>query len=298
MSENFISEYKLCFICFSLLKLPCSAEWWEKLFSKEWENNQKSPSAALLLWFLGKMDYKNILMQGKKSPGPQHNGCVSRISLGAENDGSKVRRKLSLRESWWKSWAPFCNVPSPSSSSCSSAGSKVVVFIFLTELPNEKGSEKRVNEKPSEPSIAAGEREYKPNQTCFNCCYIEFVCQAKSVLPPYPPAHRRRTEFHLPLPSVGLKGTWGSRQGEGSPMVHVLCPGIFQDWEKDKCCCKWDKCLASVVVLNSTELQAYTQWGPFSTQHESLARVLCSLVSRFSFPFLWLSSSEWIMDHL
>lgn len=148
----------------------------EKLFSKEWENNQKSQSAAFLLWFLGKMDCKNILMQGKNSPRPQYYGCVSRISLGAENDGSKASRKLSLRGSWGKSWAPFCNVPSPSSSSCSSAGSKGVVFMFLTEVPSEKGSEKRVNEKLSGHSMTAHEREYKPNQIWFNCCSIGFVC--------------------------------------------------------------------------------------------------------------------------
>lgn len=55
------------------------------------------------------------------------------------------------------------------------------------------------------------------------------------------------------------KGTWGSRRGEGSPMVYVPCPGIFQFREKDKCCCKLDDLLVPVAVLHSTELQAYTQ---------------------------------------
>lgn len=43
------------------------------------------------------MNYKNILIQGKNSPRPQHYGCGSRIILGAENDGSKASRKVSLK---------------------------------------------------------------------------------------------------------------------------------------------------------------------------------------------------------
>ena len=89
-SENFRSEYKPCFICFSLLKFCCSAERWESLFSKEWEDIQGRQSAAFLLWFLGKIDYRNSLNQGKNSPRPQHYGCVSRISLGPENAESKA----------------------------------------------------------------------------------------------------------------------------------------------------------------------------------------------------------------
>lgn len=124
---------------------------------------------------------------------------------------------------------------------------------------------------------------------------LGLCAKQKSALPPYPPAHKGRTEFHLPLPSVGAEKHLGKQTWWKLIHVHVPCPDIFQDQEKDKCCCKWNKLL---TVLNSIELQVYTQWGPFSTQHESLSRVLCSPLSRFTFPSLWLSSGGWGMDHL
>lgn len=283
---------------FPCWNLPVSTEWWEKLFSKDWENNQKSQSATFLLWFLGKMDYKNIVMQGKNSPRPQHYGCGTRISLGAENGGSKASRKLSLRRSGGKSWAPFCNIPSPSSSSCSSAESKGGVHVSHW-IPQWEGLRK--------------ESEWETLWTQHNCMRgntdqtkpgliaVRLGLWAKqNLLCPLIPLLTREEQNSTCLCHLWeLKSTWGSRQGEGSPMVHVPCPDIFQDQEKDNVIVnEMNYYLIPVAVLNSTELQAYTQWGPFSTQHESLAQFLCSPVSRFSFPFLWLSSCRWVMDRL
>lgn len=137
-----------------------------------------------------------------------------------------------------KSWALFCSVPSPCSSFCSS-GSRVV-FMFLTEVPNEKGWEKRGNEKPSGPSITAHEREYKPNQIWFNCCYLGFWAKQNLLCSLIPLLTREEQNSTSLCHLWELKSTWASRQGEGSPVVHVLCPGIFKNQEKDKCC-TWDK---------------------------------------------------------
>lgn len=145
LSENFISDYKYkpCFICFSLLKFCCSGEGWEHFFIKEWEGTWERDSTAFLLWFLGKMDFRNSPMQGKNGPRPQHYGCVSRISLGDENAESKVRRKLSLRGSCWKCRAPNVRCSVPPAPSCSSAGGKVVIVVFLIEPLQWEGLRKK-----------------------------------------------------------------------------------------------------------------------------------------------------------
>lgn len=208
---------------------------------------------------------------------------VFRISLGAENVESKASRKLSLRGSCWNLWAPDASSSVPPAQQ--EAG--WWYLCFLLNPSNEKGLDKRVNEKPSEPSITEDER--RGHMTDQIWLTVGFTCYLLShLIPMFTGVGRNCTSL---CHQWELKSTWGNRFGEWS-LTQGACAISTCGFLRT------ERQTFPVVVLDSTELQTYTQGGPFSMQHESFARFLCSLVSRFNFPFLCLSSYGWIMGHL
>lgn len=223
---------------FPCWNLPVSAEWWEKLFSKDWENNQESQSAAFLLWFLGKMDYKNIVMQGKNSLRPQHCGCGPGLVLELKMVGTRRAESCLWEGQGGKAEHPSAMCPALPALSAALQKARGGVHVSYW-IPQWEGLRK---ESEWETFWTQHNRTWEGIQTKPGLIAVRLgLCAKQNLLCPLIPLLTREEQNSTCLCHLWeLKSTWGSRQGEGSPMAHVPCPGIFQDQEKDKCYCKWD----------------------------------------------------------